>query len=153
MQMQAEIPSGTWPLEQFPSQMAAMGRKLRDGQFLRKLATTLALTAAVCVGAANVGSYLVRRHREDVLRQNLVVLRATIKEYTADEHHAPHRLMDLVEQGYMIEMPADPFTGKPDWDPDFAVVPDSIDREHFGIVDVHSHSTERSRKGSAYCQW
>ena len=153
MQMQAEIPSGTWPLEHFPSQMAALGRKLRDGRFVRKLAITLAVTAAVLWGTVNLSGYLLRRHREDVLRMDLTVLRATIKEYTADEHHAPHRLMDLVEQGYMIEMPPDPFTGKPDWDPDFAAVPDSIDREHFGIVDVHSHSTERGRNGSAYCQW
>ena len=153
MQMQAEIPSGAWPLEQLPSQLSSMGRKLRDGRVMRKLAVTLAVTLVMSLATVNASAYLLKRHRESVLRSDLMVLRATIREYTADEHHAPHRLMDLVEQGYMLEMPPDPFTGKPDWDPDFAVVPDSIDREHFGIVDVHSHSTDRSRDGSAYCQW
>jgi hypothetical protein len=153
MQMQAEIPSGAWPLEAVPARLARLGRKLRDRQVQRKLALALAMAIVLYATVASASSYLVRRHREAVLRSNLALLRATIKEYTADEHHAPHRLMDLVEQGYMIEMPRDPFTDKPDWDPDFAVVPDSIDREHFGIVDVHSHSTERGRDGTAYCQW
>ena len=153
MQMQAEIPSGAWPLEQVPSRLAAAGRKLRDPETLRKLAITFALTVVLCVSAVYASAYLQRRHRESVLRSDLALLRATIREYTADEHHAPHRLMDLVEQGYMIEMPRDPFTDKPDWDPDFAVVPDSIDREHFGIVDIHSRSTDRGRDGSAYCLW
>ena len=153
MQMQAEIPSGSWPLEQLPSRISGVGRKLRDQRVLRKLAVTLAVTALTVLLTVNLSGYLLRRHREDMLRQDLTVLRATIHEYTADEHHAPHRLMDLVEQGYMIEMPLDPFTGKPDWDPDFAVVPESIDREHFGIVDVHSRSTDRARNGTAYCQW
>jgi general secretion pathway protein G len=153
MQMQAEIPSGAWPLEQLPSRLSAIGRKLRDGQAMRKLAATMAITVVMCVGTFNLSAYLLRRHRESVLRSDLSLLRATIREYTADEHHAPHRLMDLVEQGYMLEMPPDPFTGKPDWDPDFAEIPESIDREHFGIVDVHSRSTDRGRDGSAYCQW
>ncbi|HVP44321.1 MAG TPA: hypothetical protein VMS96_12880 [Terriglobales bacterium] len=153
MQIQAEIPSGAWPLEHVPSRLSAIGHKLRDRQVLRKLAVTVAFTIVVWVSVVSASAYLLRRHRESVLRQDLGLLRATIREYTAIEHHAPHRLMDLVEQGYMIEMPMDPFTKKADWDPDFAQVPESIDREHFGIVDVHSRSTERGRDGSAYCQW
>ena len=153
MQMQAEIPSGAWPLEQLPAQVSGLGRKLRDVRFLRKLALTLAVSALTLFGVVRLSEYVLLRQHESVLRGDLTLLRSTIREYTADEHHAPHRLMDLVEQGYMLELPPDPFTGKPDWDPDFAVVPDSIDREHFGIVDVHSHSTERGRDGKAYCQW
>ncbi|MBZ5646258.1 MAG: general secretion pathway protein GspG [Acidobacteriia bacterium] len=107
----------------------------------------------MCAGTVEASGYLLRRHREAVLRNDLALLRATIREYTADEHHAPHRLMDMVEQGYMIEIPVDPITEKADWDPDFADVPESIDRGHFGIVDVHSKSTERGRDGRAYCQW
>ena len=153
MQMQAEIPSGAWPLEHVPSQLAAAGRKLHDRDFLKKLVVAVAVTLVLSWVTMNGSAYLLRRHREAVLHSNLSLLRATIREYAADEHHAPHRLMDLVEQGYMIEMPVDPFTEKADWDPDFAVVPESIDREHFGIVDVHSHATDRGRDGKAYCQW
>lgn len=153
MQMQAEIPSGSWPLEQLPSQLAALGNKLRERDFLLRLAIAVALSVVVGLGTVNASEYLMQRHHETVLRNDLALLRGTIREYTKDEHHAPHRLMDLVEQGYLVEMPADPFTGKPDWDPDFAIVPDSVDREHFGIVDVHSHSTQRGRNGTAYCLW
>lgn len=153
MQMQAEIPSGAWPLEQVPSRLVATGRKLRDPRVLRKLAVALAVAFAVSTVVVDASAYLMRRHRETVLHNNLALLRATIREYTEIEHHAPHRLMDLVEQGYMIEMPVDPFTEKADWDPDFAETPESIDREHFGVVDVHSRSTQVGRDGKAYCQW
>ena len=153
MQMQAEIPSGTWPLEDAVTRAATMARKLRDLQALRKLAITAAVTVAILVGAVDASAYLLQRHRETVLRSKLVFMRSMIQEYTKDEHHAPHRLMDLVEAGYITELPADPFTGAADWDPDFANVPESVDREHFGIVDVHSRSTQRGRDGRAYCQW
>ncbi len=153
MQLQAEIPSGTWPLEPAPPGVAELGRRLRARLPWRKMVIAVVLSLTVSVGTVQASGYLMQRHREKALGDNLALLRAIIHEYTADEHHAPHRLMDLVEQGYMIELPVDPFTDKADWDPDFADVPDSIDREHFGIVDVHSRSTERGRDGRAYCQW
>ncbi len=153
MHMQAEIPSGSWPLEGAVTRAASFGRKLRDPEMLRRLAITVGVMAAVLVGTMDASGYLLRRHREAVLSENLAFMRSMIREYTKDEHHAPHRLMDLVEAGYITELPADPFTGVADWDPDFANVPESVDREHFGIVDVHSRSTQRGRDGRAYCQW
>lgn len=153
MQMQAEIPTGSWPLEHMPSKLAAMARKLRDPEVLRRLAITVGVIVVVLAGTIDGSAYLLRRHRESVLRDNLAFLRGTIREYTKDEHHAPHRLMDLVEAGYVTELPPDPFTGAADWDSDFATIPESVDREHFGIVDVHSRSTQRGRDGRAYCQW
>ena len=153
MQMQAEIPSGSWPLEDAVTRAATVARKLRDPEALRKLAITVGVIAAVLIGTVDASAYLLRRHREAVLNQDLVFMRSMIREYTKDEHHAPHRLMDLVEGGYITELPVDPFTGVADWDPDFANVPESVDREHFGIVDLHSRSTQRGRDGRAYCQW
>ena len=140
-------------MEEASYRLVVGAQELRHRVPWRTVVIAAALTMLVSAGTVQVSERLMQRHRESVLRDNLVLLRATIREYTADEHHAPHRLLDLVEQGYMIELPADPFTEKADWDPDFADVPDSIDREHFGIVDVHSRSTERGRDGRAYCQW
>jgi len=153
MQLHGELPSGAWPLENVPPRVAEVARRLHQPETLRKVAITLAVTIAVCFSAVEGSAYLVLRHRESVLRGNLAFMRSTIREYTKDEHHAPHRLMDLVQGGYLTELPADPFTGLADWDPDFANIPESIDREHFGIVDVHSRSTQRGRDGKAYCQW
>ncbi len=153
MQMQAEIPSGSWPLEHAAELAASVAAKLRDWNMLRRLAITIGVAAAVLVGTVDASVYLLRRHREAVLADNLAFMRSMIREYTKDEHHAPHRLMDLVEGGYITELPPDPFTGVADWDPDFANVPESVDREHFGIVDLHSRSTQRGRDGRAYCQW
>jgi general secretion pathway protein G len=136
-----------------PDKVPAMMHWLRIRLWLRKIATVLAVVTVVTVIGVEVASAMMLRHREHVLRDNLTVLRATIREYSQDEHHAPHRLMDLVEKGYLLQLPPDPFTEQADWDPDFADVPDSIDREHFGIVDVHSRSTQRGRNGVAYCLW
>ncbi len=140
-------------MEEASYRLVVGAQELRKRVPWRKVVIAAALTIIVGVGTMQASGRLMQRHRERVLGDNLTVLRATIREYTADEHHAPHRLMDLVEQGYMIELPVDPFTEKADWDPDFADVPESIDREHFGIVDVHSRSTQRGRDGRAYCQW
>ncbi len=153
MQLQAEIPSGAWHFERVGPRIGIWLRRLRYKLPLRKIAIVLAVSAAACFLTVEASGYQVQRHKESVLHDNLALLRATIREYTADEHHAPHRLLDLVQGGYLIELPVDPFTEKPDWDPDFAEVPRSIDREHFGIVDVHSRSTQRARDGRAYCEW
>ncbi len=140
-------------MEEASYRLVVGAQELRKRVPWRKVVIAVALTIIVGVGTVEASGRLMQRYRERVLGDNLVLLRATIREYTADEHHAPHRLLDLVEQGYMIELPVDPFTDKADWDPDFADVPDSIDRQHFGIVDVHSRSTQRGRDGRAYCQW
>ena len=136
-----------------PDSVAARMLWLRIKLRLRKMAIVLGVVAFVTVLGVEVASALMLRHREHMLRDNLSVLRSTIREFSQDEHHAPHRLMDLVEKGYLMQLPVDPFTEHADWDPSFADVPESIDREHFGIVDVHSRSTERGRNGVAYCLW
>jgi len=140
-------------MEEASYRLVMGAQELRKRVPWRKVVIAAALTIIVGVGTVQASGRLMQRHREKVLRDNLALLRATIREYTADEHHAPHRLMDMVEQGYIIELPVDPFTEKAGWDPDFADVPDSIDREHFGIVEVHSRSTARGRDGRAYCEW
>ncbi len=151
MQLQGEIPSGTWSFE-LPSCRAIL-KSWREKVNVRKIAIALAVTLLACTTVVELSAYAWQRHRERVLREDLALLRSTIADYSRIEHHAPHRLDDLVRDGYLIELPPDPFTEKVDWDPDFAEVPESIDREHFGIVNVHSRSTQRARNGRAYCEW
>ena len=92
--------------------------------------------------------------RETSLRQDLYTLRSLIDQYTLDKQKAPQSLQDLVQAGYIKELPRDPFTNSRDsWVP---VTDDSImspDQTEPGIMDVHSGSDQNSSEGTAYSSW
>ncbi len=94
------------------------------------------------------------RARETVLKNNLYTLRSVIDEYTLDKEKAPQSLQDLVDAGYLKELPKDPFTNARDtWVP---VTDDSLmspDQTEPGIIDVHSGSDLNSSEGTAYSSW
>jgi general secretion pathway protein G len=92
--------------------------------------------------------------RESVLRQNLFTLRSVISQYTLDKEKAPQSLDDIVQAGYIKQIPNDPMTTKPDWtveQEDSTVM--SVDQEDSGIDDVHSSSEAISSDGTAYNTW
>jgi len=92
--------------------------------------------------------------QETVLRDDLYTLRSLIDQYTLDKQKAPQSLDDLVQAGYLKELPKDPFTNSRDsWVP---VTDDSImspDQTEPGIIDVHSGSDLTSSEGTAYNTW
>jgi len=94
------------------------------------------------------------RARESVLKQNLFTLRSLISQYTLDKQKAPQALDDLVQAGYMKQIPIDPMTGKADWtvDQDEDTL-ESVDQQDPGINDVHSASTQIGSDGTAYNTW
>ena len=48
---------------------------------------------------------------EAVLRDNLFTMRSLIYQYTLDKQAAPQDLENLVSEGYIRQLPKDPFTG------------------------------------------
>ena len=92
--------------------------------------------------------------RESVLRQNLATLRSVISQYTLDKQKAPVSLQDLVDAGYIKQLPMEPFTkSRESWVP---VTDDSLmspDQTAPGIIDVHSGSDQVSSEGTAYSTW
>src|SRR5450755_1754292 len=94
------------------------------------------------------------RARETVLRDDLYTLRSVIDEYTLDKQKAPQNLQDVVDAGYLKQLPKDPLTSsRESWVP---VTDDSImspDQSQPGIVDVHSGSDQNSSEGTAYSTW
>ena len=92
--------------------------------------------------------------QETALRQDLYTLRSVIDQYTLDKQKAPESLQDLVDAGYLKQLPVDPFTKSRDtWVP---VADDSImspDQTQPGIMDVHSGSDQVSSEGTAYNTW
>ena len=92
--------------------------------------------------------------QETALRQDLYTVRSVIDQYTLDKQKAPQSLQDLVDAGYLKQLPVDPFTKSRDtWVP---VTDDSImspDQTQPGIMDVHSGSDQVSSEGTAYNTW
>jgi general secretion pathway protein G len=90
--------------------------------------------------------------REAVLKEDLRSMRSLIDQFAADKGRLPQSLDDLVSQGYMREIPVDPFTGQKDWAVTTGEDPNSQQGET-GVTDVHSSSAEVSSEGTAYSEW
>ena len=90
--------------------------------------------------------------RETVLRDDLRKMRSLIDQFAADKGRLPQSLDDLVSEGYMREVPIDPFTGQKDWAITQGADPNSSEGEQ-GMTDVHSASAEVSTEGTAYSEW
>jgi general secretion pathway protein G len=90
--------------------------------------------------------------REAVLRDDLRNMRSLIDQFAADKGKLPQSLDELVSEGYMREVPVDPFTNQKDWAPKMGDDPNSLNGES-GLTDVHSSSSETSSEGTAYSEW
>ena len=90
--------------------------------------------------------------REAVLKDDLRKMRSLIDQFAADKGRLPQSLDELVSEGYMREVPVDPFTGQKDWAITTGDDPNSSQGET-GMTDVHSSSSETSSEGTAYSEW
>ena len=90
--------------------------------------------------------------RETVLRDDLRKMRSLIDQFAADKGRLPQSLDDLVSEGYMRDVPIDPFTGQKDWAITTGEDPSSSEGEQ-GVTDVHSASADTSTEGTAYSEW
>ena len=109
----------------------------------------------VSIAVPNFSASL-KRSREAVLRQNLFTLRDLISQYTLDKQKAPQALDDLVQAGYLKQIPRDPMTNEADWqveqmDDSTIMSPDEQDQG--GIDDVHSNSSLVGTDGRPYNTW
>jgi general secretion pathway protein G len=94
------------------------------------------------------------RARESVLRQNLFTLRSVVDQYSMDKEKAPQSLQDLVDAGYLKQIPMDPMTNSRDtWQTVQEDTLVSVDQDQPGITDVHSGSEAIGSDGTAYNQW
>ncbi|HVP55478.1 MAG TPA: prepilin-type N-terminal cleavage/methylation domain-containing protein [Candidatus Eisenbacteria bacterium] len=132
-----------------------MGRRARQRGFtLIELMVVISIIVILMSVAIPRYQASILRARETVLRDDLYTLRSVIDQYTLDKQKAPQSLQDLVDAGYLKQLPTDPFTNARDsWVP---VTDDSImspDQSQPGIVDVHSGSEQKSSEGTAYSSW
>ena len=96
----------------------------------------------------------VKHAREAVLREDLHTMRQAIDSFTYDKQKAPQGGDELVQAGYLREIPKDPITQRRDtWIFDQSGSLTTIDETQGGIDDVHSGSQQVSSEGTTYNTW
>lgn len=91
------------------------------------------------------------RSNEALLKNCLYAFRVTIDEYAFDKKKAPKSLDDLVQEGYLREVPIDPITGSNrTWRQTARPARGSDDP---GSLEIHSGSGAKSLDGAPYSEW
>ncbi|HXF13930.1 MAG TPA: type II secretion system protein [Terriglobales bacterium] len=98
----------------------------------------------------------VKRARESVLRQDLFTMRSVISQYTLDKQKMPQSADDLVQAGYLKQIPTDPTTSQSNWNwhtADEGTIMSPDEQDEGGIDDVYSSSNDIGTDGVAYSQY
>jgi general secretion pathway protein G len=116
----------------------------------------IVITIIGILAAIAVPRYLqsVRIAKEAVLREDLHVMRQAIDSYTVDKEKAPQTLDDLVQGGYLKDIPVDPMTSRTDtWITSQSDTLTDINETQGGIDDVHSGAQALASDGTSYNTW
>lgn len=134
--------------------MTRKNRKSLAGFTLIELMIVISIiTILLAIAIPNYQRSIVRA-REARLRNDLYAIRSVIDQYTLDKQKAPQSLQDLVQAGYLRDIPTDPVTNsKETWRTVSEDTLMAIDQSQPGIVDVHSGSSAVSTEGTAYSSW
>ena len=122
----------------------------RRGFTLVEVMVVLAIVLTVISIAVPMYTTSMVRAKESVLKSNLFTLRSVIDHYTYDKEKPPQALEDLVAEGYLRQVPVDPFTESSDsWE----VITDVGPSGESGVFDVRSGSDRTGLDGSPYSEW
>ena len=134
--------------------MAKRGHRRERGFTLIELMIVISMILILVSISIPAYNQSILRAKESVLRQDLFELRSLISQYTLDKQKAPQSLDDLVQAGYIKQIPMDPMTGSnSSWTVDQEDTVMSVDQQEPGISDVHSGAAQTSSDGSAYSTW
>jgi general secretion pathway protein G len=133
----------------------ARRRKQSNANGFTLLEMMIVISIIIILMAVAIPNYnrTVIQSRESVLRSNLSTLRSVISQYTLDKQKAPQSLDDLVQAGYLRQIPMDPMTKETNWEVVQEDVMMAVDQQEPGITDVHSASSGVATDGTAYSTW
>jgi general secretion pathway protein G len=115
------------------------------------VASMITILAGISMAQYKHGTRLAQ---EAVLREDLFRMRDAIDQYYADKGQYPADITALVSDGYLRQMPKDPFTRSTDtWQTTPAEPDASNPTAQPGIYDVKSGSDEISADGTKYSDW
>ena len=130
------------------------GRRRQSGFTLVELMVVMLIISVLAAIAIPKFIAAMQSAREAVLKEDLHVMRQAIDSYTMDKQKGPQSLDDLVQGGYIKEVPADPMThSNTTWVTATSDVLESVDQTEPGINDVHSGSDAVGSNGQPYSSW
>jgi general secretion pathway protein G len=129
-------------------------RAQEHGFTLVELMVVMLIIAILATVAIPSFMAAIRNAREAALKEDLHVMRDAIDSYTMDKNQAPQSLDDLVQNGYLKQIPVDPMTHTADtWQTSSDDTYSDVDQTQPGINDVHSGSDETGADGQPYSSW
>lgn len=131
------------------------GAGSRSGGFsLLELIIVMAVMGILVVYALPAYQDATLRAEEAVLKETLQTMRRALEEYLTDKGVYPESLDELVEEGYLREVPVDPITGSAaTWETEQAPWMMVDQGQPGGIWDVHSGAEGVGLNDEPYSEW
>jgi general secretion pathway protein G len=127
----------------------------RSGGFslIELLVVVSLIVILASIGIAQYRNGVIRA-QEAVLKEDLFRMRDVLDQYHADKQRYAQSIEALVTEGYLRQIPKDPFTGSVDTWQLIQAEPDPSDpTAELGIYDVKSGSDKSALDGSKYSEW